>query len=166
MEYIKIDEKRYLVKDISRVNANLIKIEYENEIPSESTSVIDIFTSGGELCGRLVDYETIYKKAEKSVIYSNDGSVYTEPVEQPDPEPVELTEEEKAAIEKLNEIRELETEIAAIDNRFHELDYIGIKIATGRAQISDYESEIEEMTQLADKKNELEEQLRILKEES
>lgn len=44
----------------------------------------------------------------------------------------------------------------------HNHDYIGIKIATGRATVEDYASEIAEMSVYADKVNELKEKIKLL----
>lgn len=169
MEYIKCNGKNYPIRAIHRINSNVIEVEYEEEIPEAATAQIEMFTSGGVSCGTLSGYETIYQELGNCIKYSNDKSVYVETVSDPDAEsePVlpELTDEEKALIEKQNEIKELEDKISEIDNRFHQLDYIGIKIATGRAKISDYELEIDEMQKLADEKNELENQLNTMREE-
>ena len=124
---------------------------------------MELYTSGGELAATFSGFDTIYKEDDMTVTYSNDGSVYVEPVVEPTPEPVELTDEQKAEIAKMEKISELECQIAEVDAEFKTLDYIGIKIATGRATIDDYKPEIEKMTELADRKNALEIELAKLK---
>ena len=47
----------------------------------------------------------------------------------------------------------LQAELYKIDSRLRELDYIGIKIATGRGTKEEYAAEIAEMQVLADRKN-------------
>lgn len=47
-----------------------------------------------------------------------------------------------------------------IDEEFRRLDYIGIKIATGRATTADYADKIERMSELAAEKNEIMERLK------
>ena len=91
--------------------------------------------------GDFSDFTTIYKVDGDSVTYSNDGSVYVEP-----PEP---TEEELRKQNLLNEKAELEAWLKAHD-------YIGVKIATGRATIDDYADEIALMTEKANRINEIE----------
>lgn len=58
--------------------------------------------------------------------------------------------------DKENEQREaFEHELDSINARLRELDYIGIKIATGRGTREEYTTEITEMQRLADRKNEI-----------
>lgn len=97
--------------------------------------------------GDFSDFTTIYKVDGESVTYSNDGSVYIEP-----PKP---TEEELRKQNLLNEKAELEAWLKAHD-------YIGVKIATGRATIEEYETEIAEMTEKANRINEINELLGTL----
>ena len=90
--------------------------------------------------GDFSDFTTIYKVDGESVTYSNDGSVYVEPPK--------LTEEElrRQALQK--EKAELEAWLKAHD-------YIGVKIATGRATIDDYADEIAMMNEKAERINEI-----------
>ena len=90
--------------------------------------------------GDFSDFTTVYKVDGESVTYSNDGSVYIEP-----PKP---TEEELRKQNLLNEKAKLEAWLKAHD-------YIGVKIATGRATIDDYATEIAEMTEKAERINEI-----------
>ena len=90
--------------------------------------------------GDFSDFTTIYKVDGDSVTYSNDGSVYVEP-----PKP---TEEELRRQALQSEKAELEAWLKAHD-------YIGVKIATGRATVEDYATEIEEMTEKANRINEI-----------
>ena len=90
--------------------------------------------------GDFSEFTTVYKVDGESVTYSNDGSVYVEP-----PKP---TEEELRRQALQSEKAELEAWLSAHD-------YIGVKIATGRATIEDYAIEIEEMTEKANRINEI-----------
>ena len=90
--------------------------------------------------GDFSDFTTIYKVDGDSVTYSNDGSIYVEP-----PKP---TEEELRRQALQSEKAELEAWLKAHD-------YIGVKIATGRATIDDYSTEIAEMTDKANRINEI-----------
>ena len=97
--------------------------------------------------GDFSDYTTVYKVEGNSVTYSNDGSVYVEP-----PKP---TEEELRRQALQSEKAELEAWLKAHD-------YIGVKIATGRATIEEYAIEIEEMTEKANRINEIDKLLENL----
>ena len=97
--------------------------------------------------GDFSDFTTIYKVDGESVTYSNDGSVYVEP-QKP-------TEEELRKQNLLNEKAKLEAWLSAHD-------YIGVKIATGRATIDDYADEIALMTEKAERINEINDLLESL----
>ena len=90
--------------------------------------------------GDFSDFTTVYKVDGESVTYSNDGSIYIEP-----PKP---TEEELRR-------QALQTEKAELEAWLSAHDYIGVKIATGRASIDDYADEIAMMTAKAERINEI-----------
>ena len=90
--------------------------------------------------GDFSDFTTIYKVDGESVTYSNDGSIYIEP-----PKP---TEEELRRQALQSEKAELEAWLSAHD-------YIGVKIATKRATVEEYANEIAEMTEKAERINEI-----------
>ena len=90
--------------------------------------------------GDFSTFTTVYKVDGESVTYSNDGSVYVEP-----PKP---TEEELRRQALQSEKAELEAWLKAHD-------YIGVKIATGRATVDDYVDEIALMTEKAERINEI-----------
>ena len=165
MERLRIKKKEYDIESVDKIG-NLLKIGFAAGVNVGKISFggsMDLLSSGGELEATICGYTTVYKVDGSTVVLSSDGSVYTEPVLEPDPVEPELTEEQKQEQERLAKITETESKIAAIDAEFKTLDYIGIKIATGRATISDYEPEIARMSQLADEKNELETQFTDLK---
>lgn len=161
MEKIRMNDVTYNILAISCPAENLLKIVFD-QMPEGYADTLELLTAGGELCATFENFTTVYKQEDNTVILSNDGSVYVEPV--PDPEPEELTDEEKAELERQGRICDLESQIASIDAEFRSLDYIGIKIATGRATIEEYQNEITRMNQLADEKNELEIKLQTLQE--
>ena len=97
--------------------------------------------------GDFSDFTTVYRKGENFVEYSNDGSIYVEPTEP--------TEEEIRKRNLLNEKAELETWLK-------DHDYIGTKIATGRATIEEYATEIAEMTEKANRINEIDKEIEKL----
>ena len=105
-----------------------------------NTSGFTTYKLSGEQLGDFSDFTTIYRVDGDSVTYSNDGSIYVEP-----PKP---TEEELRKQNLLNEKVELEA-------WFKGHDYIGVKIATKRATIEEYATEIEEMTEKAERINEI-----------
>ena len=137
----------------------MIKIKYNNKKSfeevnfSRNNNVITInpttpntrgFTTwrmdGKTQLGDFSDFTTVYKVEGDSVSYSNDGSVYIEP-----PKP---TEEELRRQALVEEKTQLETWLK-------EHDYIGTKIATGRATVEEYSTEIAEMTEKASRINEI-----------
>ena len=105
-----------------------------------NTSGFTTYKLSGEQLGDFSDFNTVYKVDGDSVTYSNDGSVY---VELPKP-----TEEELRR-------QALQTEKAELEAWLKEHDYIGVKIATGRATIDDYADEIALMTEKAERINEI-----------
>ena len=137
----------------------MIKIKYNNKSTFEevtffrSNNIVTMsptthnpsgFTTwrmdGKTQLGDFSDFTTIYKVDGESVTYSNDGSVYVEP-----PKP---TEEELRR-------QALQTEKAELEAWLKAHDYIGVKIATGRATVEEYAMEIEEMTDKANRINEI-----------
>ena len=125
-------------------NGNLVTMSPTTPNPSGFTTWR---MDGKTQLGDFSDFTTIYKVDCNSVTYSNDGSVYVEP-----PKP---TEEELRKQNLLNEKAELEAWLK-------DHDYIGTKIATGRATIDDYATEIAEMTEKANRINEINDLLESL----
>ena len=91
--------------------------------------------------GDFSDFTTVYRVDGDSVSYSNDGSVYVEP--------------QKPTEEGLKR-QALQTEKVELEAWLSAHDYIGVKIATGRATVEEYATEIEEMTDKANRINEIE----------
>ena len=144
----------------------MIKIKYNNKKSFEEVSfsrnnnVVTItpttpntngFTTwrmdGKTQLGDFSDFTTIYKVDGDSVSYSNDGSIY---VESQKP-----TEEELKRQSLVEEKAQLETWLK-------EHDYIGTKIATGRATVEEYATEIEEMKEKTERINEIDRLLESL----
>ena len=94
--------------------------------------------------GDFSDFTTVYKVDGDSISYSNDGSVYAEPLKP--------TEEELRRQALAGEKVQLESWLKAHD-------YIGTKIATGRATVEEYASEIVEMSEKAKRINEIDREL-------
>ena len=94
--------------------------------------------------GDFSDFTTTYKVDGDSVSYSNDGSIYIEP-----PKPTEEELRRQALAEEKTQV----------ESWLKEHDYIGIKIATGRAAIDDYATEIAEMSEKASRINEIDREL-------
>ena len=141
----------------------MIKIKYNNKKSFEEVSfyrdnnVVTItpttpntsgFTTwrmdGKTQLGDFSDFTTVYKVDGDSVSYSNDGSIYIEP-----PKPTEEELKRQALVE---EKEQLETWLK-------EHDYIGTKIATGRATVEEYADEIAEMAEKASRINEIDREL-------
>ena len=125
-------------------NGNIVTMSPTTPNPSGFTTwKLD----GKTQLGDFSDFTTVYKVEGDSVTYSNDGSVYVEP-----PKP---TEEELRR-------QALQTEKAELEAWLSAHDYIGVKIATGRATIEEYAIEIEEMTEKANRINEINDLLESL----
>lgn len=80
-----------------------------------------------------------------------------EPIEEIE-ETIELPIPEEQ--EKIDKIGLIENKIYTLKQKLSNYDYIGVKIATGRATIEDYSTQIEEMKLWTKEINELEEQLK------
>ena len=125
-------------------NGNLVTMFPTSPNPSGFTTwKLD----GKTQLGDFSDFTTVYRVDGESVTYSNDGSIYVEP-----PKP---TEEELRR-------QALQTEKAELEAWLSAHDYIGVKIATGRATIEEYANEIAEMTEKANRINEINELLESL----
>lgn len=109
-------------------------------ITEQNTSGFKTYRLTEQQLGDFSDFNTVYKVDGDSITYSNDGSVYVEP-----PKP---TEEELRRQALQSEKAELEAWLKAHD-------YIGVKIATGRATIDDYSDEIALMNEKAERINEI-----------
>lgn len=120
-------------------------VTLKGDIPI-SNSGFTTYRMNGEQLGDFIDFNTVYRVGEGFVEYSNDGSVYEEPI-QP-------TEEEL----KRNKI---ESEINAIKQELSTYDYIGTKIAMGVATKEEYVEKIAYTETLREKIRELEKQLLI-----
>ena len=144
----------------------MIKIKYNNKKSFEEVSfsrnnnVVTItpttpntngFTTwrmdGKTQLGDFSDFTTVYKVDGDSVSYSNDGSIYIEP-----PKPTEEELKRQALVEEKTQLK----------TWLKEHDYIGIKIATGRATVEEYATEISEMTEKAERINEIDRLLESL----
>ena len=71
----------------------------------------------------------------------------------------DMTDEEKAAHDTQQQKNALYEEKGEIESELTKLDYIGVKIATGRATKEEYAAEISRMNKLAERINEIDEEL-------
>lgn len=97
------------------------------------------------------DIEPLEPKDGYDVVFNGTDWEYKEIPKEPEPEPYMPTELEK----KQQELWETE-------QKLRELDYIGVKIATGRATIEEYADEIADMSRLADKVNKMRAEIKEL----
>lgn len=167
MEKIKTKDLTLEVKYIIPRGSNILEIKFPQSVDLSSfdLSSIEVLNEHDLLCATFIGYSTIYSTVEDLVKLSNDGSVYVEPIIPepiPEPEPHVPTEEELFEIARQEKIAEINLQIANIDSEFASLDYVGIKIATGRATVLEYESEISRMNELAITKDNLLTQLNTL----
>ena len=141
---IKYNNKKYFEEVSFSRNNNVVTIT--PTIPN--TNGFTTWRMDGKTqLGDFSDFTTVYKVDGDSVSYSNDGSVYVEP-----PKP---TEEELKRQSLVEEKAQLETWLK-------EHDYIGTKIATRRATVEEYATEIAEMTEKAERINEIDKLLENL----
>lgn len=124
-----------------------------------------LYLDNGTPIGDYSKFTYFYRviDAEKLVYqYSDDGSTYVEPIII-EPIVIEPTEEE-LRVAKINEqLSALYSQLSEIESDFSKLDYVGIKIATGRATIEEYSKEIELMNELALQKDTLNARIDVLK---
>ncbi len=168
MDKIKTEEGIYDINSIVH-NGNILRISLVGDNIPTTFDRIDVTTQSGEIYATFEGFTTIYSHDDNILELSNNESVKQDEDNIEDiidiPETtIELTDEQKAEIERQNKINEINSRIYSIDNEFKSLDYIGIKIATGRATIDEYADDIARMTELADEKNELENELKELQE--
>ena len=124
MGYIKYKNKKTVTKvNVSEENPHVIRITGDN---------LTVNTNGFRLyldadCkhpldnGEYEEYTTLYRKGDGWYELSNDGSVYTEPV-QP-----ELTEEELAEMARQQQISQMTAQINDLKDRIAASDYKIIK---------------------------------------
>ena len=129
----------------------------------QTTSGFKFYLDNDMMVGDYSEFTTIYRVIDSNTIqYSNDSSIYVEPEPIPVPEPYVPTEEELAEIARQEKIAQIQSQIMEIDAEFATLDYVGIKIATGRATVEEYKTEIDRMSELATMKDALEEELKLV----
>ena len=135
------NEKEFREVGFSRT-ANTVTLK---DITEENTSGFTTWRMDEKTqLGDFSDFTTVYRKGEGFMEYSNDGAVYVEPIKP--------TEEEIRKQTLLNEKSELESWLKAHD-------YIGTKIATGRATVEEYAPEIALMAEKANRINEIDREL-------
>lgn len=88
---------------------------------------------------------TVRKKADIESIHYNDFS-----------------DEEKKEFDKNKELGRLNVELASAQTELEKMDYIGVKIATGRATVQDYAVQVARMSELAARVDALREQIAAL----
>lgn len=115
-------------------------------ITEENTSGFTTWRMDGKTqLGDFSDFTTVFKVDGDSVSYSNDGSIYIEP-----PKPTEEDLRRQALAE----------ERAQLETWLKDHDYIGTKIATGRATVEEYADEIALMTEKANRINDIDKMLK------
>ena len=86
MEHIKIkgSDQCYEIQSITKSGEHVLQIVFADVIP-EDWGEIQLYTAGGILATTLAGWTTVYRSDGQTIYLSDDGSVYTPPV---DPEPV------------------------------------------------------------------------------
>lgn len=159
MAYIKYNNSEEMIKaSVLPIQHNVIRIATDTE-PVLTGFHLYLDKDGKHPMdnGEYESYITLYRQGDGWYELSNDGSVYVEvaPVQ-----PEELTEEEKAALEKQQEIANIQGQIYVLKNLIKDTDYQIIKTyeysLVGKDPEYDIESLHEERQQLRDQINELE----------
>lgn len=70
---------------------------------------------------------------------------------------------DKETIKKQSKISQIKMQIAKLDKKLKEYDYIGTKIATGRGTVEEYATQIAQMDIWAKQIDKLEEELKQIK---
>lgn len=73
-----------------------------------------------------------------------------------------MTDEEKAKYDADKKKNNLENEKSALNGKLRSMDYIGVKIATGRATVEEYAEQIEKMKSYAQRINEIDKELEAM----
>ena len=105
----------------------------------ENNSGFKTYRMSGEQLGDFSDYITTYRILDDEVQYSNDGSIWVEPI------PYEPTPEEQ---------------INALKRELEKYDYIGVKIAMGVATKEEYADEIAHTEELREQIRQLESEIK------
>lgn len=125
MSYIKFNNTQ------SRINATVTPISgtvVEVDGNNKNDSGFSLYLDNGMLIGDYNNYTTVYKIIDiDTTQYSNDKSVYVEPIII-EPIIVEPTAEELAEIERQNKIAELIDKISELKYKLKSDDYIIIKL--------------------------------------
>lgn len=118
---------------VLKVSDTVIKIIFSETMPDESV-LLSGFNILNENNNRNMSgdyyhgYSTVYKSVDdNTVLLSNDGSIYVEPTSGAYNTTIELTDEEKAELERQNKIHNIQSEINALKSQLAESDYIVIK---------------------------------------
>lgn len=162
MAYVKYGNSTKLVKaSVLPISPNIVRIT------SDVAPKFDGFTlfldENGKYPldnGEYAAYTTLYRTGEGWYELSNDGSVYEEA---PEAIPEELSEEQKAELEKRKQIADMRTQISNLKAQISDTDYQIIKTyeyyLVGKESDYDIESLHEERQALRDQINVLEVQL-------
>lgn len=121
MSYIKFLDSTSKIQDaiIMPLSEHIIEVKFS----ILNTSGLGLYLDNDMLIGDYNDYTTVYKIIDdNSTQYSNDGSIYIEPII------IELTEEEIAEIEQNNKIVDLQNKISNLKHQLESDDYIIIKL--------------------------------------
>ena len=166
MEKLKIDKKLYDIVSVDK-SGNLLTVVFDGSFPTEILdSNFDLLTSGKKVCAKLSGFNTVYKTEDidgkTKVIFSNDGSVYTEEPEKDENVEIELTEEEKAKIEKQNKICKNKNEISALKNELSQDDSFFIECIEATLAGEDLPYKVGEIKDKYSKRAKIREQIKTL----
>lgn len=162
MAYIKFNDSEEVLKaSVLPMRPNVVRIITDTEpILTGFKHYLNMDCTYPLDNGEYENYTTLYRQGEGWYELSDDGSVYEEvaPVQ-----PEELTEEEKAELEKQRQISDIRSQISSLEAQIESTDYQVIKTyeysLVGKESEYDIEALHEARQSLRDQINELEEQL-------
>ncbi len=154
LEFNYKDEKEKYEIEVKSIDNNRIKII--GKIPVRGKGFI-LSRKGYNDQWDYLEYKTVYKIEENAVIFSKDGSVYTEP------EKKVITEEEQKEIEKANRIQSINAAILNKKAELEKTDYIYIK--RYEAELGNENYDEYDYAELHKKRKELREDINILEKE-
>lgn len=152
---------------MKRVSSHIVELTLNENIDSitVSSGFVILNENNFSIQGNYTDYTTIYQSYEDNNKYyklSNDGSVYVEPEPVPEPQPYVPTSEELAEQERLEQIRQLQSNIDCLKNQLNSSDYKIIKAY--EYSMVDKESEYD-MEELHEERQGIRNQINILENE-
>ena len=129
MAYIKFKEKEEIMKAmVLPILPHVVRITTDAEpVLAGFRAYLDAEGNYPLDNGEYESYTTLYRQGEGWYELSNDGSVYGKVAPVQPEEPRELTEEEKAELERQQQIANIQSEISTLKKELEKWDYAASK---------------------------------------